>query len=312
MIQATAVPHRADEIYRTGPETLIAQSSTILSGPVSKYSRNVESRSQGGADSIPLKWVVSGILEQPHVLKGQAPSEAIRFSRSEQSIISPRDPSIADWEAVFGELASDCQVVIFLGRTSPASILKVLPSGADEQNLIGLVTDIVQIQAGADASERVRRWLSYLKSAPSDEGRKAALRSYIAEGGEWTELDPVLAGILKNSQLSRDVRAFGFGIAAFNVTQEKWGASRDEVLDFLCRIFVAERDPKLAMQYVYSLGLIFNYCDNEDFRTQRRTVRRRLEGCLEQRPSLKISGGPAAERYLEEQYQKLRSKYLHR
>ena len=37
MIQATAVPHRADEIYRTGPETLIAQSSTILSGPVSKY-----------------------------------------------------------------------------------------------------------------------------------------------------------------------------------------------------------------------------------------------------------------------------------
>jgi hypothetical protein len=312
MIQAAVVSHRADDIYRTGPETLIAQSSTILSGPVSSYSRKEESRSQGGADSIPLKWVVSGMLEKPHVFKGQAPSGAIRFSRSEQSIVLPKDPSTADWEAVYGELASDGQVVIFLGGTSPASILKVLPSGADEQNLIGLVEAVVQIQAVADPSERVKRWLSYLKGAPSAEGQKAALRSFIAEGGEWTELDPVLDQSLKNSRLSRDFRAFGFGIIAFNVTQERWGASRDAVLDFLCRIFATERDPKLAMQYLYSLGLIFNYCDDEDFRTQRRTVRRRVEGCLEQRPSLKTSGGPPVERYLEEQYQKLRSKYLQR
>jgi hypothetical protein len=312
MIQAAAVSHRADEIYRTGPETLIAQSSTIVSGPVSKHSRNVESRSQGGADSIPLKWVVSGVLEKPHVLKGQAPSGGIRFSRSEQSIVLPKDPSTADWEAVYGELASDGQVVIFLGGTSPVSILKVLPSGADEQNLIGLVEDVVKVQAVADPSQQVKRWLSYLKGAPSAEGQKAALRSFIAEGGEWTELDPVLDQCLNNSRLSRDFRAFGFGIIAFNVAQERWGASRDAVLDFLCRIFATERDPKLAMQYFYSLGLIFNYCDDEDFRTQRRTVRRRVEGCLERRPSLKISGGPPVERYLEEQYQKLRSKYLQR
>ena len=312
MNQTSFGRQRADQIYRTGPETLIAQSSTILSGPISKYSRNVELRSQNGADSIPLKWVVSGLLDEPDALKGQAPSGGIRFSRPEQSVILPKDSSGGNWEAVFGELDADDQVVIFLGDTSPESILNVLPSGADEQNLIGLVRDVVKIQAIGDQSERVSRWLSYLKSAPSDEGRKAALRSFIAGGGEWTELESVLDQSLKNSRLSRDVRAFGFGIVAFNVVKERWGASRGAVLDFLCRIFVAERDPKLAMQFLYSLGLIFNYCDDEDFAAQRRAVRRRLEGCLEQRPSLKISGGPGVEHYLEEQYQELRLGYLQR
>jgi hypothetical protein len=310
MNQANIGSVRADEIYRTGPETLIARSSTILAGPVSNYSRKVESQSQGGADSIPLKWVVNGVLEEPQVLKGQALSGAIPFSRSEQSVVLPKDPSIADWEAVYGDLAQDGQVVVFLGGASRESIAKVLSSGAGEQNLISLVKGVVQIQAVGDPSERLEHWLTYLKGAPSDAGRKAALRSFIAEGGGWLNLDPVLDQSLKDSRLSRDFRAFGFGIIAFNVTQEKWGDARDAVVDFLCRVFGSERDPKLAMQYLYSLGLIFKYCDDENFRAQRRTVRRRFEGCLEQRSSLKIAGGPAVEQYLEEQYQNLRSKYL--
>jgi hypothetical protein len=60
MNQPSVISHRADEIYRTGPETLIARSSSIVAGPVSQYSRKIESESQGGAESIPLKWVISG------------------------------------------------------------------------------------------------------------------------------------------------------------------------------------------------------------------------------------------------------------
>lgn len=308
MNQNNVGSHRADEIYRSGPENLVAQSSTILAGPISQFAKEVQSRSQGGDDSIPLKWVISGILEKPQILKGEAPAQAIRFSRSEQSLILPRDRSQAAWEQAYGELAPDGQVVIFLGDKSPESILKVLPSGAGEQNLIRLVKDIVQIQAVADQPERLKRWLSYVDNSPSDIGRKAALRSFIAEGGQWAQLAPILERLLTNSQLSRDFQAFAFGIVAFNVIQEKWGDARDEVLQFLCRRFSEEREPRLAIQYVYSLGLIFNYCDDENFRRQRRVVRQTLERCLEERRSLVAGDSP--DRSLEEQYQALRAKYL--
>ncbi len=310
MNQTNAGSHRADEIYRRGSETLIAQSTTILAGPISNYSQNVQLRSEGGADSIPLRWVVSGVIDKPQTLKGQAPSGAVRFSRAEQSIVLPKDPSTADWESVYGELTLDGQVVIFFGDTSPESILKVLPSGAGEENLIGLVKEIVQAQAIADQSERVKRWLLSIKSCVSDECRKAALRSFIADRGEWPQLVPILEQALSNSQLSREFRAFGFNIVVYNVIQEKWGDSRDAVLAFLCRVFSNELDPRLAIQYVYSLGLIFKFCDDEDFRSQRRSMRQRLESCFEQRRSLAANDNSAGNRNLEEQYQTLRAKYL--
>lgn len=310
MSQTNVASHRADDIYRTGPENLIAQSSTILAGPVSQYTQTVESRSEGGADSIPLKWVVSGILEKPQVLKGLAPAQPLPFSRSEQSIIVPRDRSEAIWERTYGELSPDREVVIFLGDTSPESILKVLPSGAGEQNLIRLVKDIVQIQAIADQPEQLKRWLSYLRNSTSDMGRTSALRSFIGQKGQWVQLAPILEPLLMNSQLSSEFHAFAFGIVAFNVTQEKWGNARDDVLRFLCRRFSEEHDPRLAIQYVYSLGLIFNYCDDENFRRQRRAMRQILERCLDERRSLLTSDSPTSDRSLDEQYQALRARYL--
>jgi hypothetical protein len=110
--------------------------------------------------------------------------------------------------------------------------------------------------------------------------------------------------------LSRDLRAFGFGIVAFNVTQEKWNGEIDEVLEFLCRTFADEPDPRLTMQYLYSLVMIFNYCDAEYADDKRQAVRRRLAACLDNRSSLGIGGGPAPEPSLEQQFQTLRAKHL--
>ena len=225
-------------------------------------------------------------------------------------MLLPPDESTLYWESTYGDLPPQGQAGVFFGDAEAKTIIKIIPSGVGDQDLIALVKGIVPIQSVVDRRERASRWLSYLRSASSDEGRKVALRSFIADGGEWSQLAPILEHALTNSQLSSEFRAFGFGIVAFNVVREKWGDSRDDVLAFLCRLFSNERDPRLAMQYVYSLGLIFSYCDDEDFREQRRSVRRKLESCLDQRRSLATSSGPAVDRNLGLQYQTLRARYL--
>src|SRR5262249_40015362 len=153
--------------------------------------------------------------------------------------------------------------------------------------------------------------LAYVNNAPSEEGRKAALRSLIVIPVDWDKLEPAVDKLLRAPQLSSGMRAFAFGIVAFAVTQEKWkGQARDAALDFLCRVFTAEKDVRLAMQFVYSLGLILVYCNDEDYRKVRQDVRQRVTACLRRRASLGGGGGSAAERDLESQYQKLRAKYL--
>ena len=233
----------------------------------------------------------------------------MQISRTEQSPIVPRNPSTADWEEVYGDLVADGQAVLFAGP-STGSILKVLPSGEDEQNLISLVRDVVRIQAIGDKSQRLDQWLVNVQESSSDEGRKAALRSFVEEGGQWVPLEPVLRRALTDQRLSHPLRAFGFGIAAFGVTQEKWSGARDDVLRFLCERFTSERDPRLAMQYTLSLGGLFSYADDENHRSERVAIRQSLERCVAQRPTLTAGPDATADPGLEQQYRAFRARYL--
>src|SRR5262247_686398 len=82
---------RADHIYRIGPETLAAESFAVLTGPVSRYSKQTLQMSQPGPDGFPLRWTVSGRLEAPQVIKGRPPSTGVvPFIRQEQSAMLPQ------------------------------------------------------------------------------------------------------------------------------------------------------------------------------------------------------------------------------
>lgn len=300
----------ADAIYRQGPETLAAAATTIAFGPIAGYSKQVESRSGDGPDAIPTRWTVIGRIERPVVLKGQAPAGSVAFSRPEHSIFLPPDGSAFPWEADYGEIAPDDNVVLFFGPGARGRGPRAVPSGDGDRDLIGLVRDVVRIQATVGAQARADQWLAYLGSAPTDERRKAALRSLVAIPIDWARFEPVLRDLLRNPRLGQGIRAFGFGIAAWGVTREAWGADRQVVVEFLGRTFAAEPDPELALLYAYSLELILAYADDEDFRAARQPVRRQVADHLRLRPSLRITGGPAPEPESEEQYRELRDQYL--
>jgi len=178
---------RAYQIYRTGPEVLTAQSSTILAGPVSSYSQQVLTSSEpAGPDEVPLTWVVTGSLENPRALKGMAQGP-ISFSRNEHAVFVPVEWNQESWEEQYGELVPEDEVVLFF-KPPP---IRVLPSGTDERDLATIVRDFVAIQA-LEPQVRQAAWLAYLERSPSDEGRQAALRSLLRSGIEWDHLGPAL------------------------------------------------------------------------------------------------------------------------
>src|SRR5262249_27938607 len=195
MSQASSSP-RADAIYRMGPETLTAEASAIVTGPVARYAKQVTQQTQPGPDGVPLQWVVTGQVERPQVLKAPAPPAPLSFPRAERAMFMPPDGSALHWEATYGDLAAGDQVVLFFGDGDPKRIRRVVPSGNGERDLASLVREVVAIQAAAPA-EQVKRWLAYVNNAPSEEGRKAALRSLIVIPVDWDKLEPAVDKLLR-------------------------------------------------------------------------------------------------------------------
>lgn len=274
---------RVDQIYRTGPETLVAEAPGIVAGTVTEYSRRVLSMSEPESDGFPLKWVAGGQLGRPQVLKGPAAPAPLHFSRSEQSLFVPGDNSALHWERAYGELRPNEPAVMFLGGGAQMTVLRVVPSGVGEQDLIGLVKDIVQIQAHRQPEERAQRWSQYLHTSPTDEGRKAALRSLVNAPVAWAKLDPQMERLLTNSQYSSNIRAYVFGIVAFGVVEGKWGDGWERAVALLCRVFSAEREADQAVRYMQHLKLLLAYSNDEAARGARQTLRRQLLDCLRRR-----------------------------
>src|SRR5258708_22170191 len=102
---------RADQIYTTGPETLVAQSSTIVAGPVASYSKRVLEMSQPGPDGFPLRWAVSGRVESPRALKG-SPEGPVPFTSMEQSAVISESDSPDEGERQYGERHADDEGVL--------------------------------------------------------------------------------------------------------------------------------------------------------------------------------------------------------
>ena len=297
-------PHRADAIYRMGIETLIEQCDAIVVGKVSKYSREIVSKSKGSEE--PLKWIVHGVQTDTVVLKGDGLFELATISRAEQSLAAPLDPLTQYWEPDLGYLEQNEKCLFFFDGNKPH---KILPIGKAKPDLLALTESILAIQSVGDQSVRATRWLSLISDSKTDEIRKVALRSFIADKGRWELLGPVLGELLSDSTVSIDLRAFCFGLVAHNFTKERWGVFQEAVADFLCRSFATQNEPRLAIQNLYSMGTIFAYCDVEEQKTARQGIRRRFESVLEKRPSISLSG-LGAEAYLEKQFLDFRSSYL--
>lgn len=300
---------RADDIFRIGLETLVDKAPSVVTGLVSNYTKQVDVTSSP-PESIPMRWSVSAQIIRPQVLKGQVPAGSIQFSRSEQSMIMPPDGTALYWESTYGDIDPNGHVVLFFGNDGPQQIIKAVPSGQGEQDLIELVKNIVQIQAIKKPEDRIIHWLSYLDTSPTSEGCKVALRSVMRASIEWPKLEPVLNRFLKNPRYGLDVRGFAFGIAAFTVSDDHWSDERDTAVDFLCRTFAVETDPVLVLQYLDSLGVILDYCDDEDFEEERRPVREQIIQTLKARKSLAIGGGPAVEPEMEQEYQEILKEFL--
>jgi hypothetical protein len=299
MLFAGSASARSDDVFRNGPETLVAASSAIVAGSVSHYSRQVLSQSDPGPDGIPLKWTVRGQLDRLRPIKGPETPAPIPFARTERSPLVPPDQGMLDWQAEYGDLSPEGAAVLF-SKSVPGTASTILPSGSGEYDLAALVHEIVQIQALPDSTGQMNGWLSYLRKAPTDQGRMVALRSLIHGPIEWASFSPALEGILSNGQLSRRLRAFGFGIAAFSVGEGKWPSQRPQVVGLLCRAFVGEHDPELLLQEVFQFKLLLRTRQNES--ADRPAMRDQILKCLRERSS----AGPL-DPAMQHQYDEIRA-----
>ncbi len=307
MVPTVALNGRADQIYRVGPEDLVAATRTIVAGPVSGYAKDVLKYSQPGPDGFPLEWIASGRIDQPKLVKGDAVSGPIPFSRTERSFFLPVDPEALVWERDFGDLSPTGQVVLFLSDGDPQQAPKALPSGRGEQDLIELVKGIVEIQAIRDPVQQRQAWLGSLTGAHSDEVRRVALRSLVHVGTSWSQMAPPLKVLLSEPGFSNNIKAFAFGFVAFYVTEGKWLKENSAATDLLCQAFSSQRQSSLEIQYLQSFKLILRYTAEEPLIESRQPLRRSIMKSLELRASLGVEDPT-----LGEEYKRIRVQYGNR
>jgi hypothetical protein len=292
---------RADQIFRIGPETLVAQSSKIVAGQIVAYSREVHRNSGPGPNAMPMEWTAQGHIDHPVVLKGASPPAPIYFSKLERSSLLPSSPIAPSWEMALGELMPGGQAILFfVDRVNP----KVLPAGTGEGDLLVLVKDIVRIQDIRGRDEQIRGWLQYLATAPTSEGQRAALRSLVSLGANWSQVEPALAQLAAGKSVTPDLRAYVFGFVSYHLTAETWGVSPNGPLEFLCRMFSTEKGPEQQLRYLQRIKLLLLYTVAEPLEESRRPVRESLIRCLETWASRGLTDPE-----LKQEYDQLRQKY---
>jgi hypothetical protein len=307
MATTVALNGRADQIYRVGPEDLVAATPTIAAGAASGYAKEVRKYSQPGPDGFPLEWVARGRIDRTESIKGKAVSGPIEFSRVEHSFFVPVDPEAPLWERDFGEISPNGQVVVFLSDGDPRKATKALPSGRQEQDLVDLVRGIVEIQAIRDPMQQRQAWLRSLTTAHSDEARRVAMRSLVRGGASWSELAPSLNTLFSQSGFSNGIKAFAFGFVTFYVVEEKWAKDSHAAIDLLCQTFQAQREPSLEIQYLQSFKQVLGYTAEEPRKESRQPLRKSIMETLERRASLGIENPT-----LKEEYNRILSQYRNR
>jgi len=294
---------RADEIYTSGPETLVARATQIVTGPIAGYAKRVTLTSEPpGPDAIPLKWTVSARVDHPRQLKGSTVG-AVNFTRAEQSSFVTEPGEVPAWEREYGHLQESGHVVLFLASDPAVQVIKAMPTAEGQLDLASLVSDIATIQSRPEAS-RQDAWLGYVGSANTDQGRQAALRSLIQMNADWKRMRPALDRLLANSSSTGRMRAFAFGIVVFGLTNQKWQQDQAAVAEFLGYQFELARSSDSALQFILSMKLALGYTMEESARAAREPVRRLIVESLK-RSEADASKVPA----MAEQYRQIKATY---
>jgi hypothetical protein len=244
-----------------------------------------------------MEWIAHAQIDRPAALKGTSPPAPIYLSRRELSFLAPFSSTTPIWQTDFGELKPDGQAVLFWSEGSEPT---VVPAGDGQNNLVTLVKDIVRIQALANLAAQRSAWLEYLRSAPSGEGGRVALRSLIRAGAEWKQMEAAVQALPPDANL----RAFAFALVAFNLVAETWGTDSAQAVDFLCGTFLGERDVEQQLRALQSFKLLLRYTTEEPRRESRRPLRERVLNCLQTWASRGLS-----DKQLEQEYQQIRSQY---
>ena len=306
---ATAPARKADVTFRTGPGMQVGQAATVLVGRVVGYRQEVTRRSPP-VRGEPAEWKVSGQMANLRLLKGTQPRGPVSFERAESAMWLPARVSPSSWERDYGHLADRGQAVMFLGEGPEPPVLAVVPSGDGELDLAGLVADICRFRALPKSEDKYRAWTDYLAHSKTDEGKRAALRALCYSSAKWERLEGPFGKLLADQRGSPLVRGYAFAIVAYYVCRGRWGQQTQQAVAFLGDAFVEESDPDLTFQYLLSLSVIVDYCNDEDYRERRQPLRDQVHKYVKQRRKLGVRGGPPVSREQEEDYRETREEML--
>jgi hypothetical protein len=260
-----------DDSSESGPEWSVMRSHTIVAGPVAHYSKVLKE----GDDAFPVLWEVSGILEHPQVLKGQAPASAIAFRRTERTqYLSPIGP-VSDWAVRLGFLEERDNVVLFLEPKTHEVIL-VLPSGKGERDLIAQIRLIVSI--GALSPNRRRQaaaWREHLLDA-NVECQKLALRSLLRPPSDWKHLAAALGPAMQRG--TPRFRKYAFWLLVEAIRKGRWKNTAGPG-EFICTRLATETDSETAEQYRRLFDYLWSFATDETSAERRWPLRQQLEKC---------------------------------
>jgi hypothetical protein len=268
-----AAMQRADDQYSSGLETLVQQSKAIVIGPVDHFSKRVLlTHEQSGT---PLRWEISGGLQNPKVLKGR-PAVPVKFAVQEQSLMLEKQDK-EYWESDFSGWQTGDAAVIFFRDTEGKEGMRVYPSGSGDRDLATIVDHIARIQAINDPAQRFAAWIAAVKSGKSLAERKAALRSVLAFGKSWDEVSPAFRTAMEQP----DMRDFTFALVAYCIRTEQWSDALPPA-EFLCERLDSEKDSNRILSYLDSFGILLGFANQEDHRTERAPLQKQLRSCLRQ------------------------------
>ena len=266
-------------------EAAVAEAAAIIVGRPQRHGRVVLQWS-AEPSSQPLEWLTTAELHDFRMLKGDAPSVPVRFTRVEGVELFPLPAAMAEWEADFGTLSPDDEAVVFLNQSNPPEATKAVPSGDDERDLATLVAHLVALQQPTDPEQRVTGWLTYLASGPLDEGRRAALRTLVGDDVPWQRLGPVVDRLLQSSGERADLREYAFVAMVYGLIADRWAGAQTDVVQLLCARFVAESDPDLVVAYLESLIDLMDDAVDSEAEPNSRVIQASIERAVYQRPRL--------------------------
>jgi hypothetical protein len=284
---------KADEIFRTGPETLAVRTSVIIAGPATRLRIDVE-RAMEGETATPLVWITHGVIESGRKLKGTGPQQAIEFARRETSPFAVDERPDPYWLADYGNLVEGGEAVAFLSSAEPPEVALVVPSGSEEQDLEALVIQATRIAELEGGASRRAAQIDWLHSATTDAERRAALRGLVRGRVPWDVLSAELRKLWTG--LDPTMREFVVGLTGFAIKEGIWPKDDVRPVHLICSMFLQEQNPERQPIAMLPLKMLLVWADEEEEREARAGIRNAVVECLRRR---RAAGG------LSEQLQQL-------